>query len=107
MLDDAFILLRRLQLKIDLIPGPPHDNATLYNHAIQVIARYPGAEIASAFDRMPRVRTVVRRLPRLLTDQTATVTPVETHDVAEVMLESVRAMYAVTAAFKRRPTSKP
>lgn len=52
------------------------------------------AEILCAdIDRfLPYVRTVVRRLPRLLTDQTATVTPAETLPVADVMLEAVQAM---------------
>ena len=54
------------------------------------------AEILCAdMDRfMPQVRTVVRRLPRLMTDQTATVTPVQTASIEHVMLETVTAMIA-------------
>jgi hypothetical protein len=43
---------------------------------------------------MPRLRTLVRRLPRLLTDQTATVTPSPTPPAADVMHEVVTAMMA-------------
>jgi acyl dehydratase len=58
------------------------------------------AEILCAdIDRfMPRVKTVVRRLPRLATDQTATVTPAETASTEAVMLEAVTAMIAAGRA---------
>jgi short chain dehydrogenase/MaoC like domain len=43
-----------------------------------VMAKSAAEVLCSEIDRsMPRVRTLVRRLPRILTDQTATVTPVE------------------------------
>jgi len=58
MLSTDYILLRRLQLKIDLIPGPPHDDQTLYNQAIQVIARYAAQEAAAAFGSLPNVSVV-------------------------------------------------
>ena len=47
-LSTDFILLRHLRLKIDLIPGPPHHDTSLYNPAIQAIARYPATEVATA-----------------------------------------------------------
>ena len=58
MLDDGFILLRRLRLKIDLIPGPPHNDRSLYNPAIQAIARYPAVEVATAVGHMRGVTLV-------------------------------------------------
>ena len=58
MLSTDYILLRRLQLKIDLIPGPPHDDQTLYNQAIQVIARYPAQQTAAAMATLPNVTVV-------------------------------------------------
>jgi hypothetical protein len=58
MLSTDYILLRRLRLKIDLIPGPPHDNETLYNQAIQVIARYPAQQTAAAMGALPNVSVV-------------------------------------------------
>jgi hypothetical protein len=57
-LSTDFILLRRLRLKIDLIPGPPHNDKTLYSHAIQVIARYPAQEMAAVVTAMPGVEIV-------------------------------------------------
>jgi hypothetical protein len=66
MLDDDFILLRRLQLKLDLIPGPPHHDKQLYNPAIQAIARYPAAEVATAVGDMRGITLVTdgQRDPR-------------------------------------------
>ena len=58
MLSDDFILLRRLRLKIDLIPGPPHNDKLLYSQAIQVIARYPAATVAAAIHRIPCISLV-------------------------------------------------
>jgi hypothetical protein len=57
-LSTDFILLRRLRLKIDLIPGPPHNDKVLYSHAIQVIARYPAQVMAAAMSEMAGVETV-------------------------------------------------
>lgn len=42
---------------------------------------------------LPGVRIVMRRLPRLLTDQTATTNPVRAEDAVATMLEAVRAMH--------------
>jgi hypothetical protein len=53
-----FILMRRIRLKIDLIPGPPHNDKLLYSKSIQVIARYPSQEIASAISKVDGVQTV-------------------------------------------------
>jgi len=58
MLSNDFILLRRLRLKIDVIPGPPHDDKALYNQSIQVIARYPAQAAAAAFSNLPSVTVV-------------------------------------------------
>ncbi len=58
MLDDAFILLRPMRLKIDLIPGPPHHDKSLYNPAIQAIARYPATEVAAAIGGLRGVTMV-------------------------------------------------
>jgi hypothetical protein len=58
MLSDDFILLRRLRLKIDLIPGPPHNDKLLYSQHIQVIVRYPAQEVAASFTKMPNVTVV-------------------------------------------------
>lgn len=58
MLSDDYILLRRLRLKIDLIPGPPHNDKLLYSKAIQVIARYPGQEVAKAITALANVEVV-------------------------------------------------
>jgi hypothetical protein len=43
---------------------------------------------------MPGVRILVRRLPRLLTDQTATATPAKSMDPLETMLSVVREMHS-------------
>ncbi len=53
-----FILLRPLRLKIDLIPGPPHHDKSLYNPAIQAIARYPATEVAMAIGDLRGVTLV-------------------------------------------------
>src|SRR3954452_11345545 len=58
MLSTDFILLRRLRLKIDLIPGPPHNDKVLYSQAIQVIARYPAQEVAQSFSKIANVEVV-------------------------------------------------
>src|SRR3954453_15285225 len=58
MLSTDFILLRRLRLKIDVIPGPPHNDKVLYSKAIQVIARYPAQEVAQSFSKIPNVEVV-------------------------------------------------
>ncbi len=58
MLTEDYILLRRLKLKIDLIPGPPHEDTLLYSHSIQVIARYPGQELAKAICDLPNTEIV-------------------------------------------------
>jgi hypothetical protein len=58
MLSTDFILMRRLRLKLDLVPGPPHDDETLYNQAIQVIARYPAQPAAAALSAVPGVAVV-------------------------------------------------
>jgi len=58
MLSTDFILMRRLRLKVDLIPGPPHDDKVLYSKHIQVIARYPAQAVASAIGNLPNVSMV-------------------------------------------------
>ena len=58
MLSTDFILMRRLRLKIDLIPGPPHDDKVLYSQHIQVIARYAAQEVAAAIGRTTNVTVV-------------------------------------------------
>jgi hypothetical protein len=58
VLTTDFILLRRLRLKIDLIPGPPHNDKLLYSKSIQVIARYTSAELATAIQGLPNIETV-------------------------------------------------
>jgi len=58
MLSTDFILLRRLRLKMDLVPGPPHNDQSLYNQAIQVIARYPAQAAAAALSAVPGVSVV-------------------------------------------------
>ncbi len=58
MLPTDFILLRRLRLKLDLIPGPPHHDRALYNPAIQAIARYPAVDVATAMGAMRGITLV-------------------------------------------------
>jgi hypothetical protein len=58
MLSTDFILLRRLRLKLDLIPGPPHNDKVLYSQAIQVIARYLAQEVAQSFTKIANVSVV-------------------------------------------------
>src|ERR1700759_4288946 len=58
MLTTDFILLRRLRLKIDLIPGPPHNDKVLYSKSIQVIARYAAQELATRITHMQGVEVV-------------------------------------------------
>jgi hypothetical protein len=55
MLSTEFLWLRRLRLTMDLIPGPPHGDKTLYSSAIQVIARYPAEEVAAAVSMLPNI----------------------------------------------------
>jgi hypothetical protein len=55
MLSMDFILLRRLRLKVDLVPGPAHDDKARYNQAIQILARYPAEEIAAAIGQLSGV----------------------------------------------------
>lgn len=45
---------------------------------------------------MPHVKALVRRLPRLLTDQTSTVTPEESQTAADAMMAIVEAMMAAS-----------
>ena len=47
-----------MRLKIDLIPGPPHNDKLLYSKSIQVIARYPSQEMAAAVSDMTGVEVV-------------------------------------------------
>ena len=58
MLPTDFILLRPMRLKLDLIPGPPHNDRALYNPAIQAIARYPAVEVAAAIGDLRGVTLV-------------------------------------------------
>jgi hypothetical protein len=58
MLSTDYILLRRIRLKIDLIPGPPHNDKLLYSKSIQVIARYPSQELAAVVSRLQNVEIV-------------------------------------------------
>ena len=58
MLSTDYILLRRLRLKIDLIPGPPHNDTLLYSKSIQVIARYSSQELVDAVNKLPNVQIV-------------------------------------------------
>jgi hypothetical protein len=58
MLTTDYILLRRMKMKIDLIPGPPHDDQTLYSNAIQVIARYPAFAVAGAISKLSGTEVV-------------------------------------------------
>ncbi len=58
VLSTDYILLRRLRLKIDLIPGPPHNDKLLYSKSIQVIARYPSQELAIAVNELDNVKVV-------------------------------------------------
>ena len=58
MISTDFILLRRLRLKIDLIPGPPHNDKLLYSKAIQVIARYEAQDLAGVISEIPAVEVV-------------------------------------------------
>jgi hypothetical protein len=62
MLSTDFILLRRLRLKIDLIPGPPHNDKVLYSKSIQVIARYPAKEVAESLGKIKSVTVVTEGL---------------------------------------------
>jgi len=47
-----------MRLKIDLIPGPPHNDKMLYSKSIQVIARYPSQELAAVVSQMPNMELV-------------------------------------------------
>jgi hypothetical protein len=58
LISNEFLLLRKLRLKIDLIPGPPHNDAGLYNQAIQVIARYPAESTATDISALPGISLV-------------------------------------------------
>src|SRR5690242_6387740 len=58
MLSTDFILMRPLRLKVDLIPGPPHDDKLLYSKNIQVIARYPAQTLAAAISKLENVSVV-------------------------------------------------
>jgi acyl dehydratase/NAD(P)-dependent dehydrogenase (short-subunit alcohol dehydrogenase family) len=55
------------------------------------MAKIAGENLCNSMNRsLGRVRVIVRRLPRLRTDQTATVPPVESSDPLEAMLPIVR-----------------
>ena len=55
------------------------------------MAKMAGETLCESINRAGgRVRIIVSRLPRLLTDQTATVLPVETEDALKIMLPVVR-----------------
>ena len=58
MLSTDYILLRRLRLKIDLIPGPPHNDKVLYSKSIQVIARFGAQELATTISQMKSVEVL-------------------------------------------------
>lgn len=58
MLTNDYILMRPMRLRIEVVPGPPHDDSVLYSHAIQVIARYSADEIARTISTMPRIELV-------------------------------------------------
>jgi acyl dehydratase/NAD(P)-dependent dehydrogenase (short-subunit alcohol dehydrogenase family) len=68
--------------------GPP----SMIEYAM---AKAAGEKLCENLNRSTsRIRTVVTRLPRLLTDQTATVPPVATRDPLEVMLPTIRQVQA-------------
>ncbi len=59
------------------------------------MAKIAGETMCEDIDRhMPGVGVSIFRLPRLLTDQTATVTPVETDPVEQIMLEALEKLAA-------------
>lgn len=59
------------------------------------MAKAAGEILAADFGRFSRgLRVVIERLPRILTDQTATVMPVPAADAADVMLPIIRRMHA-------------
>jgi NAD(P)-dependent dehydrogenase (short-subunit alcohol dehydrogenase family) len=59
------------------------------------LAKAAGEMLCTDMNRfLPKVHVVVHRLPRMLTDQTATVLPVQSHDAVEVMLPIIRQMHA-------------
>ena len=61
------------------------------------MAKAAGEVLCRDMDRyLPKIRVVAHRLPRLLTDQTAVVLPVQTDDAVDTMLPIVRAMCATT-----------
>ena len=58
------------------------------------MAKAAGEMLCADLNRFSRgLRVVVSRLPRLLTDQTATVTPVQSGDAMEAMLPAIRRMH--------------
>lgn len=57
------------------------------------MAKLAGELLCDALDKhLPRVKTLLTRLPRLLTDQTATVVPVETAEPSAIILDILRRM---------------
>lgn len=63
------------------------------------MAKAAGEVLCADLHRFTRgLRIVAKRLPRLLTDQTATVMPVESSDPLDVMLPIIREMHVLTSA---------
>jgi hypothetical protein len=63
------------------------------------MAKAAGELLCAGINRThPRIRVLVERLPRLLTDQTATVPPVASADALEVMLPTIRRVQSFTGA---------
>jgi NAD(P)-dependent dehydrogenase (short-subunit alcohol dehydrogenase family) len=59
-----------------------------------VMAKLAGERLCADMNRfVPGMRVAVSRLPRILTDQTASVVPVESQDALEVMLPLIRQMH--------------
>jgi hypothetical protein len=63
------------------------------------MAKAAGELLCASINRThPRIRVLVDRLPRLLTDQTAVVPPVASADALEVMLPTIRRAQSFTRA---------
>ena len=88
---DAFRTGQRPNLKVlypssSAIEQPP---AGFYEYAMAKVA---GETLCEFLAREGRFTFSVPRYPRLLTDQTATVVPIQTGSVEEAVLASIRAM---------------
>jgi hypothetical protein len=102
-LDLAQALLQRQPAGVNLFyPSTVYIDERPAELTEYAMAKAAGEVLCAEMGRvMPGVRVLVRRLPRLPTDQTGSILPLETADPIEVMLAVIRDLHGASAGVRR------